>query len=313
MRSLALLPLLAHASLALGPPPNPLLNNPLTNVVRNTYSFFYWLPRRNMPFDRPWAFGNSSKEFLAWYQWPHNLPPYRYLECGQPADFFCFGLPGNTLPLGDWDPFGLQLVSEKVVRRYRESELKHGRLAMLGSAGFLLQEAAHPLHASIGGLAATHMDQLAQMPLGDSVLAPLLALLGGAVSPDAGAPDYLLLVLALALVEAAAFRRNWTRWARDEYHHPFDHNIGIGNLRRDYSNGDYGFDPLRLAGDSPEERRLMTERELNHGRLAMVGFVGMLGQELLTGEGAGQALLRWLGAGVESSVGVSAALSAIGG
>lgn len=109
-------------------------NNAVANVFKNTYSFFYWLPRRNIPFDTPWKLfgthslhtlgtscalnahaifplqlthgvlvtflviaGNSSSEWIAWYQLPHNLPPYIYLSEGQePSDFFCWGLPGET-------------------------------------------------------------------------------------------------------------------------------------------------------------------------------------------------------------------------
>ena len=33
-------------------------------------------------------------------------------------------MPGNTLPLGNWDPWGLHQVSPEIVRRYRESEIK---------------------------------------------------------------------------------------------------------------------------------------------------------------------------------------------
>ena len=33
---------------------NALSNNPIANIFKNTYSFFYWLPRKNIPFDTPW-------------------------------------------------------------------------------------------------------------------------------------------------------------------------------------------------------------------------------------------------------------------
>ena len=90
------------------PPSNKFLDiltkNPISLVVKNSYSFFYNFPKRNVLYDRPVRFfKNSTSDFLAWYQFPHNLPPYRYV--GQevlPTDFFCWGLPGNTLPFGNW-------------------------------------------------------------------------------------------------------------------------------------------------------------------------------------------------------------------
>lgn len=271
-------------------PNNPLVNNPLTRLVYNTYSFFYWLPRRNLPYDHPWAlFRNNSIQFVQWYQVPHNLPPYRYLDSGFPDDFFCWGLPGNTLPLGNWDPWGLQQVSPRVVRRYRESELKHGRLAMLAAVAMPVQEQWHPLHPEIGGLAVTHMSQLREASLQNSLVGPLLS------SADLALPlDYCLVLLALSGFDLFALRRHWTRWRRDEFWHQFDHNIGVGNLQAWYENGDYGFDPLNLRSKDPTEARLMQERELNHCRLAMVAFVGMLGQEYLTGLSVQQALVLWL-------------------
>jgi len=139
--------------------------------IASLYSFFYWFPRKNLPYDHPWVlFKNSTTEFFQWYQLPHNLPPYRYLGEDHPEDFFCWGLPGNTLPLGDWDPVGLQQVTPKVVKKYRESELKHGRIAMLACVGFITQENFHPLHESIGGLAITHMQQLRDQIDGNIVL-----------------------------------------------------------------------------------------------------------------------------------------------
>jgi hypothetical protein len=35
-----------------------------------------------------------------------------------------------------------------------------GRLAMVACVGFLVQEALHPLHSEIGGMAVTHMQQV---------------------------------------------------------------------------------------------------------------------------------------------------------
>jgi hypothetical protein len=276
--------------------------NPLVTIARNVYSFFYWLPKENTPYDVPWTlFKNSSVEFIAWYQFPRNLPPYGYIGEGFPDDLFCYGLPGNTLPLGNWDPCGFQLVSSRVVKKYRESEIKHGRLAMLGCMGSIMQEQVHPLHEGIGGLAITHMAQLLELPASASCLNPV-KLLGDAVPlPDIGAAgglanfplDYWLVVLALSLFELNALKANWGRWQRNEYNHQFDTNIGIGNLHDAYVNGDYGFDPLGLLPSDDTARRTMVEKELNHGRLAMIAFLGIFAQEYITGVPVGTALQDW--------------------
>lgn len=284
--------------------------NPLSRIIINTYNFWYWLPKRNMPYDMPWQlFKNSTVEWLSWYQFPHNLPPYRYLPVdrdgpfgGYRDDFFCYGLPGNTLPLGNWDPAGFQLASKKVIFKYRESELKHGRLAMLASAGFVVGELYHPLHPEIGGLAITHMAQLSQLDAAKGLFKEIFSALDQlgldqrALSSISEFPlDYFLIVLFLASFEVLALRRNWTRGAADEYLHQFDHNIGIGNLKEDYETGNYGFDPLRLQPKNPILRRELDELELNHGRLAMVAVIGMIGQEYLTGLPIFTSLQIWFG------------------
>jgi Chlorophyll A-B binding protein len=250
---------------------NLIKSNPLIQIVSNSYSFFYWLPRRNLVFDRPFEyFKNSSVDFISWYQIPHNLPPYRYLvsryfsptlPClfslrtilfiqgnAHPSDFFCYGLPGSTLPLGNWDPWGLHQVSEKVVRKYRESEIKHGRLAMLGTVGMIVQEQYHPLHEDIGGLAITHMDQLyssnsilrdfvnSDIFLGELIQvsfynARSIPLMRVIVILIQGL-DYKFVIFFICFPEIIALQKNWIRWKRDEYNHQFDHNIGIGNLKQ---------------------------------------------------------------------------------
>ena len=47
---------------------NVLKQNPIFRVISNTYSFFYWLPRKSLPYDRPFAyFQNSTIDFIKWY------------------------------------------------------------------------------------------------------------------------------------------------------------------------------------------------------------------------------------------------------
>jgi len=287
--------------------------NPISRIFSNTYTFWYWLPKRNMPYDMPWQlFKNSTVEWIAWYQFPHNLPPYGYLPVdrdgefgGYREDFFCYGLPGNTLPLGNWDPAGFQLVDKKVLLKYRESELKHGRLAMLSAVGFAVQENFHPLYENIGGLAITHMAQLRNLlPSESHILGPLFSLIGLGGDVDLvnfPSLDYICVCAFLALFEVAALRRNWVRWADDGYNHQFDQNIGIGNLRPGYDNGDYGYDPLRLRPSDPALYREVQEMELNHARLAMVAIIGMIGQEYLTGLPIGESLSMWLSSSSSSS------------
>ena len=40
-------------------------NNAVANIFKNTYSFFYWLPRRNIPFDTPWKLFGTLPRLLA--------------------------------------------------------------------------------------------------------------------------------------------------------------------------------------------------------------------------------------------------------
>ena len=56
---------------------------------------------------------------------------------------------------------------------------------------------------------------------------------------------------------------------------------GEGGLKEDYSPGDLGFDPLNIKPKTEADFETMQTKELNNGRLAMIGIAGMLVQELI--------------------------------
>ena len=57
------------------------------------------------------------------------------------------------------------------------------------------------------------------------------------------------------------------------------------NLREEHVNGDLGFDPLGLKPIDEEAFDLMRTKELQNGRLAMIGIAGMVAQELVNNKG----------------------------
>ena len=60
-------------------------------------------------------------------------------------------------------------------------------------------------------------------------------------------------------------------------------------LRPGYYPGDLGFDPANIRPKDPTKLRIMQERELQNGRLAMIAAVGFLMQEAVTGQTWGTA------------------------
>jgi hypothetical protein len=165
---------------------------------------------------------------------------------------FAFGLPGSANILGEFDPAGfLEGKDKDTVYKYREAEITHGRVAMLASLGFIVQEKFHPLFSGDGGPA---IQQIPALPVW--VWGLMLAFIGSAEQ---------------------------TRIAKGFQKLDPATQTASQSLRDGYMPGDLGFDPLGLAPEDPAEFRLMQEKELSHGRLAMIAAAGFLAQEAVTG------------------------------
>mmetsp|Transcript_38164 Transcript_38164/g.92057 ORF Transcript_38164/g.92057 Transcript_38164/m.92057 type:complete len:220 (+) Transcript_38164:126-785(+) len=167
-------------------------------------------------------------------------------------------MPGALAPMGFFDPLGFaDKADEKTLKRYREAEVTHGRVAMLAVIGFLVGEAVEGssflFDAQITGPAITHFEQV----------------------PDGWDA---LIITFIGASEAQRAQIGWVDPADASYDQP-------GLLRDDYYPGDINFDPLGLKPEDPEELDLMITKELQNGRLAMLAAAGFLAQEAVDGLG----------------------------
>lgn len=180
-------------------------------------------------------------------------------EVAPPAPTFSVDtIPGALDPVGLFDPLGFaEKADEATLKRYREAELTHGRVAMLATVGFLVGEAVESktflFNGEISGPAITHLAQ---------------------VNPT------FWLILGVGIARAELDRAD-IGWVEPE-------NVPVdkpGLLRDEYIPGNIGFDPLGLKPEDPEEFFLLQTKELQNGRLAMIGAAGFLAQELVDGKG----------------------------
>eukprot|EP00984_Skeletonema_dohrnii_P020919 scaffold10322_cov76-Skeletonema_dohrnii-CCMP3373.AAC.2 len=172
--------------------------------------------------------------------------------------FTAADLPGALAPMGFFDPLGFaEKADEATLKRYREAEVTHGRVAMLAVIGFLVGEAVEGssflFDASISGPAISHPGQVP------------------------GGWDALI----IAGIGFAELQRAKTGWV-DPADVKFDQ---AGALNSDYYPGDIGFDPLGLKPEDSEELDVMITKELQNGRLAMLAAAGFLAQEAVDGKG----------------------------
>jgi len=166
------------------------------------------------------------------------------------------GLAGAVAPTGFFDPAGFSAgKTDAEIKKIREAELKHGRLAMLATVGVLVGEKFNPLFdGKVTGPAIFQFQQC-----------------------DAIFPAFWTFVLlGVGFVEGQNILTGWEQKPGSD---------GISNLKDEYVNGDLGFDPLGLKPADEEAFDIMRTKELQNGRLAMIGIAGMVAQELVNDKG----------------------------
>jgi hypothetical protein len=174
-------------------------------------------------------------------------------------------LPGALAPVGFFDPLNLSKNADaQTLRRYREAEVTHGRVAMLAVVGFLVGEkvegSSFLFDAQIKGPAITHF---LQVPV----------------------EFWAALTLGIAGLE-------WTRAERlfvTPSEVPVDQ---AGLMKIDSIPGDMGFDPLNISSRDSEKFFDMQTKELQNGRLAMLAAAGFLAQEAVNGKGILETLMN---------------------
>lgn len=165
---------------------------------------------------------------------------------------------GQLSPMGFWDPAGLSAnLDEGKILFYREAELKHGRVSMLASLGFLVGENFHPLFG------------------GDIDVPSYIAF--QATPLQVFWPAVLVVLTALEYPAIGTFKppvnEDGTYIDKDSF-----------AISADRVPGDLGFDPLGLKPTDPAAFLEMQNKELNNGRLAMISIAGFVAQELVSKE-----------------------------
>jgi len=161
------------------------------------------------------------------------------------------------VPGGYFDPAGLlgsQAQIDAHYSHYKEVEIKHARVAMLAAVGFVVGEQFHPLFG--GDIDVPSYLAFQQTPLQTFWPAVVVAI---------GVFETLTSIPAFEKPVQGEAKSNW-------------------KIRADHIPGDAGlFGGAKMAVEDPKKFKDMQTKEINNGRLAMMGIAGMVAQELVTG------------------------------
>lgn len=173
---------------------------------------------------------------------------------GAEAIAYAKTLPGVSQPFPDvFDPAGfLNKSSVREVRRWREAEIVHGRVAMLASLGFIVGEQLEDFPLFDGRASGPAINQFQQI---------------------SGAYFWEPLLISIGIAESLRVQLGWATPT----------GAGFNNLKDDYEMGNLDFDPLGLLPEDEEELFELKTKELNNGRLAMIAISAFVAQELVNG------------------------------
>jgi len=152
-------------------------------------------------------------------------------------------MPGKTAPLGVYDPLGLAtLGSESTLAWFRAAELKHSRVAMLATTGYLVQAAG------------CHFPGQLSSDVSFETLSAMKPLDAWDAVPDLG-KSQIYFTIFFAEVVSEYTGEHYTK------------------------GGDYPtivFPPVNFAPSDPDKMKIQQSRELNNGRLAMIAIMSFV-------------------------------------
>jgi len=171
---------------------------------------------------------------------------------------------GVTEPLMFWDPLDICPKSRRLFSKYRESELKHGRIAMLGDIySYFSVKNLHLLLYILLAYVGIFVGERYPFLVGNFITGPAIYHFQQAdLLINAFTANVVGFILA---VEGYNIVNGWETPSET---------LASGDtfaaLKQNYIAGDINFDPLNLCPKSPENFKRMRTKELNNGRLAMI-------------------------------------------
>jgi len=176
---------------------------------------------------------------------------------------------GVTAPFNEgFDPFGFASRADAAqMIKFREAELKHGRVAMLAVPGFLLSEQFHPILNFVDKVENKNIPKWE---------------VGVFASQDTWEQPEFRGILAVSLAAIFVFEsKSFEGWSKPDVNTPEGKN-NFFQMKEDYVPGSWAAKgPWTLANIGAEKFLAKQNAELNNGRLAMISILLIVLQELV--------------------------------